>query len=305
MKNLYYLFILILFSGCSENDNLHQQNHLGKTGINIYLVKDDEPQFATDQLNSAELQLEETPWLKYDEIGFYDWSSHIFYLKNEKSKSNLEGRNFVLKAGDKPLFAGIFFPAWMSSIPQIPSIIAHDGNLPDDVVAFGQYGYIHSGNMDNQTGFKQALVSAGLFLRGIEVDVVSLKKCSSSSLEYTFKVTNRDVMSIYVPDPGKMGDKRFHFFTNGVFLQDEQTIYYPNNENTATEKIESGWYYKLRPGESMTRTARAGGFQHLPSGTVTCYFAFPGAKVETGEWKKHNGRIWLGNIRVEKEMNLK
>ena len=306
MKKLYYLLLLFLFYGCSNSEDVFVQEDNKKTAISIYLVKEEEPPIATEQANIGNVQLEETPWLKDSEIEFYDWSSHIFYLKAEKRKSHLAGRNFVIKADDERLFAGVFFPPWMSSIPQIPSIIAADEfMLPDDVVAFGQFGYLHSGGLNGLESFKSSLIDAGLFMRGIVVDLIELEKNSSSELEYTFKITNKDLMNIYVLDINKMGNERFHYFTNGIFLKDGDTFYYPNNKSLAKEQIQPGWYKKLRPGEWMTRTAVSTGFTSLPTGSVTCFFTFPGSRVETGNWKKHDGRIWLGRLPMGKEMRLK
>lgn len=304
MQKSYILLLLLLLFSCSKEDDLQQETLAGPE-INIYLTKPGSSSFynPADDLNT--LEIENEPWLHHSEVLFYDWSSHMFFLKNEKEKAKYEGRNFVVKADDEPLFAGVFFSMLMSSIPQIPSIIAQDGVFdPMDVVSFGQFGYIHSGNMNARQKFKNALVKAGLFKNGIEVALENVTKLSSAKLEYTFRVTNKDLENIYVLDPEKMSRERFFYFTNGISVKDEQTYYFSNSESIRTDAIKNEWYVKLHPGESLTRTLTQDGFQFLPAGDVTCTFVFPGSKVGKGEWLKTDGRIWLGNFKVEKQLKF-
>ena len=300
MKYFVVLLFLTLILSCTENENLHDE--LNDTKIEIYLVEENDQGFFNSETELNSLKTDEMPWLKHAEILFYDWSSHMFFLKNEKEKGKYATRNFIVKANGESLFAGVFFPAYMSSIPQIPAIWAHDNLfVPEDVVAFGQFGYSFTGDIEGQLDFKQALIASGLFRAGINVELVKVKRLNSKKLEYTFKVKNIDVVNIYVLDPQKMGAARFHYFTNGVSVQVEQTSYFPNLESTPTQNIELDWYKKLHPGESITRTIELEGYHNLPSGKVSCRFVFPGSQVEKGEWNRPDGRIWLGNYLTEKE----
>jgi hypothetical protein len=196
----------------------------------------------------------------------------------------------------------------MSSIPQIPSILPEDGYFnPKDVIQFGQFGYYRSGDLDENTAFKNELISSGLFRAGIDVQLNEVKKVNPASLEYSFTVTNNDEETLYLLDPQKMGDSRFHYFTNGVSLVQNESYFWPNSlDATRSEKINTNWYVKLSPGKSITRKVRLDGFSKLPTGKVEVTFHFPGANLtKTRSWKKPDGRVWLGAIYSRAELNLR
>lgn len=306
-KLLIIVFILILSSCIQEDIDFHKKGDGSQ--INIYLVKDGQVDRSDTDVDLESLKMEKTPWLKHSEIEFYDWSSHIIYLNVEKEKEKHSGQYFVFKADDKSLFLGIFFSMFMSSIPPFPSIIATDDFfLPKDVVGIAGYGF-HENSMylEKNTEFRFALENSGLLKEGIDVELTGLTRENSSTLKCTFKVTNLDRENIYILDPDKMGDSRFHYYTNGVGLRMADKYYWANDfDVTASESIITSWYYKLAPGKSMVRTVKQNGYSSLPTGEVEASFRFPGASIKNpGEWRKKDGRVWLGSFRTEKEMTLR
>jgi len=211
----------------------------------------------------------------------------------------------VLAYNEKPLFLGYFMPLWQSSIPQVPVIIAEDGIFyPSDVIPLGGFHYLQGVNaLDENEDFKTALKESGFFRKGIEVVLENVTKKNSTTIEYTYKVANRDTRKIYILDPDKMGASRFYYYTNGVSFYNGSTYYFSENlSSTPSESILPSWYYALYPGQSVTRTVELGGFRNLPSGKVTCMFSFPGANARATDWEKRDGRIWLGDYFVEKEL---
>jgi hypothetical protein len=232
----------------------------------------------------------------------------MFYLKVGKEKEKHSGKYFVIKSGQKPLFLGLFLSSLSSVMPMFPSIIAHDDLFfPSDVVGLGGYGFNENTTLLNKNSeFRIAMENSGLLKEGIKADLLEIKKINSTTLEYTFKVTNLDLENIYILDPAKMGNSRFHYYTNGVYFSQNTTYYSADNfDYTPSEKIDVEWYFKLAPGKSMTRTVKLNGYHSLPSGTVTATFNFPGARIKKGEWQKNDGRIWMGSFMVKKEMELK
>ena len=305
MKKLFFLFLLPIVISCHDEDiNLRGRGH---NDINIYLVKEGQVERFQTDVNLESLEVERNPWLKSSEIEFYDGSSNIFYLNTEKEKGNYEGRNFLIQNGNTPLLLGLFFASYWSYMPQFPSIIAHDDLFyPKDVIGLGGYGfYTNTDSSQEMLNFKQALEDSGILKEGIGVEVVDVDKVNSTTLKYTIRVTNNDTESIYVLDPGRMGESRFHYYTNGVSLRKDNESYSSFSEKTASSEIKSSWYYKLRPQKSMVRTITLGGYSDLPEGNVHFYFTFPGANINDGEWKKPDGRIWLGSKFVEGDIDLK
>ncbi len=306
MKRLYHVLLVFLLSSCI-GDDVDFRNRGTHSDIGIYLVKEGQLEPPVTTVDLELLELENEAWLSETEIKFYDWSSHIFYLTEEKEKEKHSGRYFVLKAGGEPLFLGLFFPIYSSAMPQFPSIIAHDDFFyPTDVIALGGYGFYETTtSFDKDHKFRTAMEKSGLLREGISVELTGLDRVNASSLKYTFTVTNHDSENIYVMDPERMGSSRFHYYTNGVYLTQNKSYWWAENINaTPSEKIAPNWYYKLSPGRSITRTVQLDAYNSLPSGAVSATFNFPGARVNKGEWQKNDGRIWLGSFRVEAELDL-
>lgn len=308
MRNLISILFISLLWSCNQDEFEIELPFEGDgTQIEIYLVKTEKLENfnPSEEINPEDL--EEVPWLAHNEIEFYDWSSHTFYLIDEHNSSK-GGNYFVLTADKKPVFTGFFYSSPMSSFPPLPIIIT-DCNFgsPKDVITLNRFGFIDTdGIISNDSKFRNEMENSGLLKEGIDVDLLALKRENASKLKYTFKITNHDVDNIYILDPTKMGASRFHYFTNGVSLRKDNVSYNSSNlESTASDKILSNWYFKLTPGEAITRTVTLKGFDSLPTGDVKARFHFPGAYyLKEGEWKKSDGRLWIGSLWVEQELNL-
>ena len=302
MKYIFIAFIAFLLFSCGDAEILNQRNGAGE--INIYIVKEGQLEIHDKDFDLDKLKLEAEPWVKNSDIELYDWSSHTFFLNKPVEKEKYSGRHFVVVSGDKRLFAGVFFPIYMSSFPQLPAITPSDDYFfPRDIIQFSQFGYQFPNEQIKSDDFKEALIDAGLLSNGIKVDLTQVKKKGQNSIEYTFEVTNLDSKTLYIPDPEKMGVSRFHYITNGVWFFTGDTYCYSNlSEHTAFETFSDSWFYKLKPGQKMTRTVEQNGFSCSLSGKVKCSFSFPGTTMKIGEWKKNDGRVWHGDFFVEKEL---
>jgi hypothetical protein len=307
MKNLLYFLLSILLFSCNDDDTLPRSS--SGNNMAIYIVKEGQLQVAGSDtnINIHTLKLEPNPWVKSSEIELYDWSSHIFYLNTNKEKGKYSGRHFVVVSGEERFFTGVFFPLYMSSFPLMPSILPMDDFLvPGDIIQFGQLGHRFTGGINNNDNFKKALISSGILHNGIKVEIQQLRKKNNTTVSYTFEVANLDDETLYLLDPDKMGGSRFHYVTNGVSFVQNNTYYFPENtQHTSFETISDSWYFKLRPGQKMERTVELTGFSTLPTGRVKCWFTFPGSIIKSGEWKKSDGRIWLGDHFIEQEIELR
>lgn len=305
MKNLLFLFFIFILSSCMKEDIEFPDEGDG-TQINIYLVKDGQIDYSNKEVNLESLELDKEPWLKHSDIEFYDWSAHMFYLNTEKERAKYSGKYFLVKSDNEPLFIGYFMSPVSSSLSYFPSITAWDGFFySNEIVEIGGFAGFHKETMDTNIKFKESLLDAGLLKEGINVDLIEIQKRNSTSIKYTYKVTNLDTEKIYILDPDKMGASRFHYYTNGVsFMKDESYYYAEDKSVTSVKNFNSSWYYKLAPGQTMRRTVTLNGFRSLPSGNVDCYFFFSAVNLKDGTWEKRDGRIWLGGFSVKKELNL-
>lgn len=306
MNKIYFLVLILFFYSCEKNEIGIESPYEGDgTQINVCFVQDGQINHSNFDVDLESLALDEKPWIIYSEIEFYDWSSHMFYLNVDKNKTDLAGKYFVVKSDEVRLFLGYFISPASSSFSYYPSITAWDDfNYSKEIVEIGGFGGFHKDTLNSNIAFKESLANSGLLKEGIDVELISLEKESASTLKYTFKVTNLDIENIYVLDPLKMGVSRFHYYSNGVSFWKDNKGYHANDfETTVSEKIKFEWYRKLIPGKSITRSVTLDGYTLLPTGIVNASFWFPSPfRLGEGNWKKNDGRIWLGNIQAQKEM---
>lgn len=302
MKYIFLAITLLLLFSCSESDPSFRKNGNGE--ISIYIVKEGQLQISDKDFDLNKLELETEPWVKNSDIELYDWSSHTFFLNKPVEKEKYSGRHFVVLADDERLFAGVFFPMHLSSLPPVPAITPEDDYMfPRDVIQFSKFGEQFPANQLNSDIFKKALADAGLLSRGLQVDLTQVTMKGQGTVDYTFEVTNLSTETLYIPDPDKMGAPRFHYITNGVYFLINNTFCSSSaSDHTSFETFSEEWYYKLQPGQRITRTIEKKGFSCLTSGKFKCRFNYPGATIKTGEWKKPDGRVWQGSYFTEEEL---
>jgi hypothetical protein len=66
------------------------------------------------------------------------------------------------------------------------------------------------------------------------------------------------------------------------------------------------WFTLLQSNKSKQITIEYPTFNKIPSGRVKAYFVYPGIsfQISRKEVQQENGRIWLGQLPVEKEILL-
>jgi hypothetical protein len=123
---------------------------------------------------------------------------------------------------------------------------------------------------------------------------------------------NGDEDGLYVLDPEKLDPAFFHDFQNGVRgrdVDDNVTFGWPNPRMGAPQptpwaKVDVGWFTRLKPGESMTRTVAMNQLPRIVPGKYECTFSFGSPNFGHGftgfmtkaERQFPDGRIWLGRI---------
>lgn len=305
MRALSILLVVFTLISCTDDENNDYNNRQNK--INIYLTKQND-ESGYDETPLQLLNLETTPWVKSADIEFYDWSAHAFYLNTEVEKAKYSGRTFAVCDNQERLFKGVFWPMYMSSFPSVPSILPTDDWFsPKDVILFNTFGWLPASSLEDNELFKAALIKANLLKEGIEVELIKLEKVNATTLKYTFTVKNNESENIYIFDPSKMGTKHFHYYTNGVSLQHGDTYFYASElETEAIDEMKDEWYYRLKPGELISRTVQISGYSDIPTGEVEASFQFPGADLKkTGEWKKTDGRVWIGSYGTKTSVSIR
>ena len=245
---------------------------------------------------------------RFDDIALYDSSTHIIYLKNAQSGFDelLEGKFAFFDKGDT-LYSGSIVPGYLSSIPTGPFIFS-----PPHM--YGDYALrilLWSGNdVRNNQRFIEVLKDHYLLHSGLsgKVDFVEI---NNSQLTFRFTITNHDISELRILDIGKTGPALFHYFTNGVYLRDQDThiVFSSTIAHQQAEPWNSwqpGWLSTLKTGESMSFTINYPIETPISSGDYNLSFEFPGlaSQVSRDELVQGTGRIWLGDITMKSKITI-
>ncbi len=310
---LVYIIVFLLLAsaaGCAG-----PATETGGNVFAIYLLEGENMRELPGDLN--ELVLREEPWLTIDEIDFYDYSTHYIYLKEDRFPpfpSELPTSllyPFVVVAGGERCYPGHFVSTVSSYAPPNPVIMMDDfaGFYPEDIIAIEE-GYFGSTAPDlrDDKRVRQALLESHKLREGIsvelkDVEIVS-RRAGETTLSYTFTVTNNGDEALYVPDPDNMGSGLFHYYNNGVVLQNATnprvSFWAEHKSVTAPESHESwekAWFTRISSGESIDRTVILNGYPEIPPGDYSCRFSYSGPhNIDKSERILPNGRLWLGRI---------
>lgn len=228
----------------------------------------------------------------------------MFYLRRKKKREKYAGRYFMVTSNEKRLVSGYFYSMHSSYMSPSPSILASDFLFyPLNLIQLGGFYRINNSEAHKSESSMEVLIQAGLLREGIAVDLVNIQKSGTSSVLYTYKVTNLDKETLLITDQDKMGPARFHYIRMVLPLAATIPIYFADNmTHTSFESIDDSWYYPLNSGESITRQVLQYGFKIFPKGNVTGWFIFPGQINKNAYWHQQDGRIWAGSFTVQNSL---
>ena len=320
-KSLFLLIsVLFVILDCSEDKNLFAP--CSYSDFSIYFLQDSS--IKTSQVLEQELskiELQDTPWLSEKDIHFYDFSTHCIYLKTDKSDffenfkeyyqfpSSWVEKPFVVVAGGERCYIGSFHGGLLSIAPVVPYMDEFDiGGYPEDVMHISK-AWGNSQDTRNDERVKNSLIEANLYRAGLSLElnsVVILENADTSTVQYTFTITNNDQDNLYTIDPDLMGSERFHYFTNGVVLRNESTQDLLESQYKTTVSpgfLQLEWFTKIESNQSIQKTVTLKGYPKIPKGDYTCDFRFPGPPVKRDQRMLTDGRIWMGEI-FSNEINI-
>ena len=321
MKHAFvFLFILSLFGGCSDENPVTPPAKKDYPYA-IFFLKDTNLTFEEAANKNITLDdLADTPWLTQDDIQFYDWSSHCIYLK--KNKDYLFPVPFTLEYGISVWWNKILVVvangeicykiSGRHGIPPLPEMtyVQIYIQYPDDVLNIcWPYPFAHDER--NNDKVRKALIDSGLLHEGLQVtlDTVNvIENSDTSTIDYTFTLTNNDSDNLYVIDPDKSGLNQFYQYTNGVdFLNTEtgklyKTNYYgviePAQMHQTKDDWSPDWFTKLESGKSITRSEVLTRHIYFPLGEYAASFRYNGPYGISKEKRTlPDGRYKVGDTR--------
>ncbi|MGW8315164.1 MAG: hypothetical protein ACWGNV_06155 [Bacteroidales bacterium] len=259
-------------------------------------------------------------FLNHEDIEYYDFSTHMVYLKEPLSlledqfNSEIANMSFTVYALEEPVYTGSLWPAWYSSIPGGP-FIQWPSFYPAYLIRIEYMSMVFSTRPDtlsdprDNPNITEALEKYGQFRNGLSLTIDEISIQRPEKVSFSFSVINGDDVNYYILSPDKMGTGLFHYYTNGLFLYNQETGWLtPQEEVISPEPWDSwdlNWLDLLKAHSSRSYTITYQDFDDIPPGTYDTYFRFPGlyhaAQKEIG---LSQGRIWLGEISTGSETTV-
>lgn len=259
--------------------------------------------------------------LTSDDIDYYDLSTHFIYLKGSNTFLNdVQPRDsFQIFAAGEKIYSGVFYSNYMSSIPMGPSIYT-------PVIFYGDYivpitlmfhtdsdgKKYPSSDSRNDPRILQALKLRGQLHEGLKCEIRSVQIIAGSNkVSVELEFTNNDSFNYYHLDPDKMGMGLFHYFTNGLSLwNSSQMKRYENHvqhiQPQPWDSWDKSWLSLIRSGHKKSIWIHYTNFDPAPKGQYKLQFSFPGlGHVEKSQLVQRDGRIWLGNLDLSQDFQIR
>lgn len=293
----YVALLLVLLSGCDQEQDVNPRKGAGismKIGNKIVLTAAD--------------------------IDYYDLSTHFIYLKGTNSflSDKLVRDSFQIYANNEKIYTGVFHSWYMSSMPIGPAIFTPGMFYGDYLVSislfrnFDQSGKrIPSEDSRKDPRILNALKLWGQLHEGLQCAIRSVQFNAGGKVSLELELANNDSDNYYYLDPDKMGLGLFHYFTNGLSfwspsLQKSYVNHIQYIQPEPANSWQMNWLSLIRRHEKKTIWIHYTNFDPVPAGLYLLYFRFPGlSHIEKGDLVQRNGRIWLGELDLSTEFQVR
>jgi hypothetical protein len=305
MRKILFLIILLLCGVACNRDDLIPDN------------EDVLPDSITDGFC---ISFGDSVIINHGDIESYDFSTHFVYLKEPhplfEDKFNLGIANMVFSvyAARELIYSGIIFPAWASSIPAGPFIL-WPSFYPGYVIPINFNPHFYSTQPDTiedpreDQRIVEALEKYGQLHPGLSLSIEDITIPSSQKVSFSYTVTNQDDLNYYILSPDKMGTGLFQYFTNGLYMYNQETGWLMHREEVVTpdpwDSWDPGWLELLSHHSSKTYLIEYNNFDEVSPGSYDIYFRFPGlTHVDLDKIEDSKGRIWLGELEVSEKVTV-
>ena len=257
--------------------------------------------------------------VNHKDIEYYDYGTHLIYLKSHMSSEIIleEAGALTVYAGGEEIYTAGTQPGYSSYAPSGPIIWTHPTFYEDNILAFdliGTYDVMTGSVSDSREDPRivEALDKYGQYREGLFCEIISLHYSAPDEAVLRLELTNRDAVNYYYLDPEKMGMGLYHYFTNGLNLwgEGEHKSYTHQTEHIQPSPWDSWnleWMSLLEGGSSVTITIEYRNFELVPHGSYSASFMFPGLQyqVDRDQLAQRHGQIWLGKLRLNREVVVK
>jgi hypothetical protein len=278
----------------------------------------------------TDLTLDPEPWLRPEDIAWYDSSARLIYLRENVRlpalTPDLRGTPFVLTAKGRRLFLGAFWtdissflPEGVTPIIRIPPFGSCPGTVALDLIMVERDGEAPAARRDPRDDplLPAAFREAGRLREGIEVRLKRVEvrpRQGGAAVRYTYSMKNLGTDPLQLLDPDRMGGPLFHHFTNGVGLLmrgPELRIVWADLKGfsqapPAGTEADLRWFAVLEPGKSIERTVDLPAYPPILPGRYEASFTFHGPLLRKRPPEAPGSpRIWLGEREAKATVEVK
>ena len=239
-------------------------------------------------------------------------------MKDDKSfADDIESiGGFRVYANRDEIYSGQTLPRISSFLPSDPVICTHLWPYGSYIIPIGFIQIIDTlGNVLPDPREDERIVEAlkryNQFHSGLSCEIKSVHYIASNNVKVELILKNNDSFNYYYLDPDKMGVNLFHYFTNGLYVRD-----FANGE-LFTHKIKiihpepwdtwkKDWLSLIKSNESKIIKLTYDSFENVIQGQYKATFEFPGLshQIDKEEIQQDNGRIWLGELNITKDITI-
>lgn len=247
---------------------------------------------------------------RFDDIELYDSSTHIIYFKESQNEFSeiLQGPFSFFDKGDT-IYSGSFWPGYSSFIPRGP-IILSPPNMYGDYALRIEIWMGDKPDVRNSPEIIALLKKHGLLHSGLSGSV-DFVETGENQLSFGYTIVNNDLTDLMILDLNKTGPNLFHYFTNGLYLRDQNhnevfsgTI--PLQKPEPWNSWKADWLSLLKSGDSISFTINYPVDAPISPGEYNLLFEFPGLayQVSKDQLFKDDYRIWLGDITLRGKVTI-
>ena len=270
----------------------------------ISCEKNDPPQYYDPILIVAD-----TIEYTYNDIEFYDSSTHILYFKSQQTNFELgKQSSFTFYADTIKIYQGSFWRG-LSIYPQTPYVRSYPFYIYQSYALWFELLNTIVPDPRNDPRLISAFKYRGLLHSGLSVSIKNLS-INQTQIQFSFVITNHDKSDLLILDHDKMGTNLFQYFSDGLRFRNKDTNrwYYSNIDPEQPPSLtywSREWFSVLKSGKSNQYSITYYPDSPLPPGNYIAYFTFPGLlgfRVSLDQLQQPDGRIWLGYVKTSKSI---
>lgn len=244
------------------------------------------------------------------DISYYDSSTHFIFLKeNTTEKPGLT--TFKAYVDTAVIYEGIIHPCSFSAPPRTDISISDCFHYGKNIIAL--QCYTGKGSVMNDPRIIQALAADGRLRNGISCHVAEIQVTpyrDYTRVSCTIVVKNHDKINYYVPDPAKMGNQKFNYFTNGLNFRNTETGVYSFLRWSASmpdwNNVTLNDFTILKSGEDKIFTFESNDYHPMVPGVYEVRFRYQGLNYSAGNFNlnQKDGRVWVGESKYHTDFFL-